>query len=138
VKVEHYAVYREALAAAGHDPAAFRTAINPTIFVTEDPERGWAEVKEHILYQYNRYREWYAAGGDTPAATASSPDELPRERYLIGTPEDVIEGIKSLQERHRFDRLFFWARPPGLGIEQSQHSLELFAERVLPHFGNAA
>ena len=70
--VAHYAVYREALAAAGHDPAAFHTAINPTIFVTDDPERGWAEIKEHVPFQYNRYREWFAAGGDTPAVTASS------------------------------------------------------------------
>jgi probable F420-dependent oxidoreductase len=132
--VGHYAVYREALAAAGYDPAAFHTAINPTIYVTEDPERGWAEIKEHVLFQYNRYREWFAAGGDTPAVTASSPEELPRDRYLIGTPADVIAGIESLRERHGFDRLFFWARLPGLGIEQSNRSLELFAEQVLPHF----
>ena len=98
------------------------------------PERGWAEVRRTSLSQYNRYREWYAAGGDRPAVTASSPEELPRERYLIGTPEDVIAGIEALYARHGFDRLFFWARPPGLGIEQSTRSLELFAERVLPHF----
>ncbi len=90
--VAHYAVYREALAAAGYDPSAFHTAINPTIFVTEDLERGWAEIKEHVLFQYNRYREWFAAGGDSPAVTASSPEELPRDRYLIGTPTDVIAG----------------------------------------------
>lgn len=136
--VEHYAVYRDALAAADHDPADFQVAINPTIYVTEDPELGWDEVKDHLLYQYNRYREWFAAGGDEPAATASSPDELPRDRYLIGTPEQVIAGIEALRERRPFDRLFFWARPPGLGIEQSTRSLELFAERVLPHFRTAS
>ena len=132
--VENYVVYREALAAAGHDPAAFEVAINPTVYVTEDPERGWDEIKEHLLFQYNRYREWFAAGGKDPAATAASPDELPRERYLIGTPEQVIERIEALYERHPFDRLFFWSRFPGLPLEASQRSLELFAERVLPHF----
>lgn len=132
--VENYAVYREALATAGHDPAQFRTAINPTIYVTDDPERGWAEVKEHLLYQYNRYREWFAAGGDAPAELLTDAEDLPRDRYLIGTPEQVIEGIERLYERHRFDRLFFWARPPGLDLEASQRSLELFAAHVLPHF----
>ncbi len=134
--VEHYATYREALAAAGHDPADFQVAINPTIYVTEDPERGWDEVSEHLLYQYNRYREWFAAGGAEPAATATSADELPRDRYLIGTPAQVIAGIEALRERRPFDRLFFWARPPGLRLEQSTRSLELFAEQVLPHFGS--
>jgi probable F420-dependent oxidoreductase len=135
--VEHYAVYREALVAAGHDPARFQVAINPTIYVTDDPERGWKEVKDHLLYQFNRYREWFAAGGNEPAATISSPEELPRDRYLIGTPEQVIAGIEALRARRPFDRLFFWARPPGLGIEQSTRSLELFAEHVLPHFETA-
>ncbi|MBA2475949.1 MAG: LLM class flavin-dependent oxidoreductase [Actinobacteria bacterium] len=132
--VENYAVYREALRAAGHDPATFQTAINPTIYVTEDPERGWSEVREHLLYQFNRYREWFAAGGDAPAATVSDPEELPRERYLIGTPAQVIEGIEAFHEQHGFDRLVFWARLPGQPLEQSQRSLELFAERVIPHF----
>lgn len=136
--VEHHPVYRAALAAAGYDPAAFRTAINPTIYVTEDPERGWEEVAEHLLYQYNRYREWFAAGGDTRAATISDPSELPRERYIVGTPEQVVAAIQLLHERHPFDRLFFWGRPPGLSLEASNRSLALFAEYVLPHFGSAA
>lgn len=131
---EHYAIYRQELAAAGHDPVAFGTAINPTIYVCDDPERGWDEVKEHILFQFNRYREWFAEGGDTPAATLDDPSQLPRERYLIGTPADVISGIEALHEVHGFDRLIFWARPPGLPIEQSMRSLELFAGHVMPHF----
>ncbi len=136
IDVEHYATYRDALAVAGHDAAAFQVAINPTVFVTEDPERSWAEIGEHLLHQYNRYREWFAAGGETPARLATSPDELPRERYLIGTPEQVSAGIERLHERHPFDRLYFWARLPGLSLEASQRSLELFAECVLPRFAD--
>jgi hypothetical protein len=30
--------------------------------------------------------------------------------------------------------LYFWARPPGLPIEKSYESLELFARYVIPHF----
>lgn len=132
--VENYGVYRAALAEAGHDPATFETAINPTIYVCEDPERGWAEVEDHLLYQYNRYREWFAAGGEAPAATLTDPDQLPRERYLVGTPDDIAARIEELHLRHGFARLFFWARPPGLPFEASQRSLELFVERVLPSF----
>ena len=136
--VENYAIYRSALVEAGHDPATFQVAVNPTVYVCEDPERGWNEVKDHLVYQYNRYREWYAAGKDAPAATVSDPGELPRKRYLIGTPEDVIGGIEDLRARHGCDRMYFWGRLPGLSFEASQRSLELFAERVMPHFSALA
>lgn len=132
--VEHYATYREALAEAGHDPAAFRTAINPTVYVAEDSQQAWDDVKEHVLYQFNQYREWFAAGGKEPAAIASHPDELPRDRYLIGTPDEVSAKIEELYAREPFHRLFFWARLPGLSQELSQRSLELFASEVMPRF----
>jgi len=96
-------------------------AINPSIYVGE-----WADVAEHFLYQYNRYREW---GGGVALASA---DELPRERYVVGSPEEVAAGVRAIVERTRCDRLFFWARPPGLPIELANRSLRLFAEEVIP------
>jgi alkanesulfonate monooxygenase SsuD/methylene tetrahydromethanopterin reductase-like flavin-dependent oxidoreductase (luciferase family) len=44
----------------------------------------------------------------------------------------------SVHERTRCDRLFFWARPPGLAIELSNRSLELFAKEVIPRVEAAA
>lgn len=128
VPPELYGEYRESLAAAGHDPAAFRTAINPTILVADDPERAWHEAKHHFLYQYNRYREWQ--GGEL----VSDADDLPGERFLVGTPDDVSARLAVLVEAHRPDRVYFWARPPGLALEASMRSLELFAREVSPRF----
>jgi probable F420-dependent oxidoreductase len=129
--------YRAELAANGHDPARFSIATTQAIYVCEDPERGWQEVKEHYLYMANRYRQWYAA---TPQEAANSllrhADELTREDYLVGTPEMVTAGITRLREQIPFDRLIFWARPPGLPIERSSRSLALFTQQVLPHFAS--
>jgi alkanesulfonate monooxygenase SsuD/methylene tetrahydromethanopterin reductase-like flavin-dependent oxidoreductase (luciferase family) len=96
-------------------------SINPSVYVGD-----WADVAEHFLYQYNRYREW---GG---APQLERAEDLPRERYIVGTPDEVAAGICAIQERTRCDRLFFWARPPGLDIERSNRSLELFAKEVIP------
>jgi alkanesulfonate monooxygenase SsuD/methylene tetrahydromethanopterin reductase-like flavin-dependent oxidoreductase (luciferase family) len=104
-----------------------QVAINPTIYVGE-----WHDVAEHLLYQYNRYREW---GGGKPLASA---DDLPRDRYIVGPPEEVAAGVRAVIERTRCDRLFFWARPPGLDIERSNRSLELFAKEVIPRVEAAA
>ena len=104
-----------------------QVAVNPSIYVGD-----WDEVAEHFLYQYNRYREW--GGGQTLA----SADELPRDRYLVGPPDEVAAGIRALIERTRCDRLYFWARPPGLAIELANRSLELFAKDVIPRVEAAA
>jgi probable F420-dependent oxidoreductase len=134
---ELYERYRAGLAANGHDPARFSIATTQAIYVCEDPERGWQEVKEHYRYMANRYRQWYAP---TPAEPATSllthADELRRENYLVGTPAMVTAAITLLRRAFPFDRLIFWARPPGLPIERSARSLELFAQQVLPHFAS--
>jgi hypothetical protein len=56
--------------------------------------------------------------------------------YLVGTPEMVTSEISRLRLALPFDRLIFWARPPGLSVESSSRSLELFAQEVLPHFAS--
>jgi len=128
--------YRAALAEHGHDPAAFPISTNRMIYVTEDPEAGWDEVKDHFLYVHNRYRAWFAAAGDHPGSGQPLDDAslLPRDQYLVGTPEQVVAEIEAMRGRLPFERLYFWARIPGLAIEKSSRSLELFARHVLPRF----
>ena len=131
-----YRVYRETLLDYGHDPGTSRVWTNRAIYVTEDPQAGWNEVKEHFLYVHNRYREWFAAAGDhsfsgEPLKVA---DALPRDLYLVGTPEQVVAEIEAMCRRFPFDGIYFWARPPGLAIERSSRSVELFARQVIPHF----
>jgi hypothetical protein len=46
----------------------------------------------------------------------------------------VIEAIERRRAERWFDRLIFWARPPGLDIAKSSRSLELMATKVIPHF----
>jgi alkanesulfonate monooxygenase SsuD/methylene tetrahydromethanopterin reductase-like flavin-dependent oxidoreductase (luciferase family) len=98
-----------------------RVSINPSVYVGD-----WDDVAPHFLYQYNLYREW---GGGAQLASA---DELPRDRYLIGEPDIVAEGVRALSERTGAERLFFWARPPGLPIELANESIARFAKEVIP------
>jgi len=134
--LEIYDIYRRTLEEHGHDPAAFPIATNRTFYVCEDPEEGWAEVRDHILYAHNRYREWFAAAGDHlySGPPLEDPDELPRDIYVVGTPDQVIAEIEKMRSRFAFEQLYFWARPAGLPIEKSSRSLELFARDVIPHF----
>jgi len=98
-----------------------RVSINPSVYVGD-----WEDVAPHFLYQYNLYPEW---GGGVQLA---SSDELPRDRYLIGDPGTVAAGVRALVERTGAERLFFWARPPGLPIELANRSIARFAKEVVP------
>jgi alkanesulfonate monooxygenase SsuD/methylene tetrahydromethanopterin reductase-like flavin-dependent oxidoreductase (luciferase family) len=104
-----------------------RVSINPSIYVGD-----WADVAEPFLYQYNRYREW---GGGVQLASA---EDLPRDRYIVGSPDEVADGVRALADRTGCDLLFFWARPPGLAIELANRSLERFAKEVIPRVEAAA
>lgn len=131
---EVFTEYSDGLAAAGHPTGELAT--NMVIYVCEDPERGWEEVKEHYFYVYQGYQRWFAEAGDLLQVNdpIQSPDDLPRSTHIVGTPEMVIDAIEQQRDRRHFDRLIFWARPPGLDIEKSSRSLELMATKVLPHF----
>ncbi|MEE1757284.1 LLM class flavin-dependent oxidoreductase [Streptomyces sp. SP18CS02] len=124
-------LYRSTLAANGHDPAAFEVTaiVTPGIYVCDDAEKGWAEVKEHYHYLLSTFMEWF---GNPPIPSA---DDLPRELFLVGPPDVIAEGI---QERVKalgdVDRVIFFGRAPGLPIEKARRSLERFAEHVIPRF----
>lgn len=102
-------------------------SISPAVYVGD-----WDEVAEHFLHSTNRYREW---GG---RELLKRPDQLPRERFLVGAPDEVAATIRAIAERTRCDRFFFWARPVGLSIELANRSLERFAKEVIPRVEAAA
>jgi alkanesulfonate monooxygenase SsuD/methylene tetrahydromethanopterin reductase-like flavin-dependent oxidoreductase (luciferase family) len=129
-----YQAYFAELAARGCDPGDYRVQTNRIVYVCEDPDEGWNDVKEHYLYVYNTYRKWFAEAGDF---TALGPgldhaDQLSRDLHIVGTPEMVLDRLSELNQQFPISDLIFWARPPGLDVARCARSLELFATRVLP------
>lgn len=90
----------------------------------------WSDVAEHFLHQRNQYAVW---GGGQALATA---EELQRDQYIVGSPDEVAAEISAVVERTGCDRFFFWARPPGLDITLANRSLERFATEVMPRFAD--
>lgn len=127
-------VYHAALREHGRDPADFRIKCFRPLYCCDDPERGWAEVKEHYLYQHNLYRRWYREAGDSEAGELTNPDDLPRGSYIVGPPDECERAIRQLYADVPFDEFIFWACPPGLPMELSNRSVELFAREVIPRF----
>lgn len=122
-------LYRQTLTEHGHDPADFviTAIVTPGIYVCDDPEQGWHEIKEHYLYLLNKFMEWFGN------PTMASADALPRDMFLVGPPDVIAEGIRERLEPYgEVDRLIFFAKAPGLPTENARRSLARFAEEVIP------
>lgn len=128
--------FREAAEDAGRDPDALSVATIRIVHVAESAEQALKEVGPHLLYHERSYQEMFNAGRDLAherdAVPFTSVDELPLDRYILGTPDQVISRVRELEAQFGFDHLLMWARLPGLPIQVAERSLRLFGESVLP------
>ena len=89
-------------------------------------------MKEHFLYQHNCYRRWYREAGDSAAPELTDPDQLSRESYIVGTPDQCVAAIRALHAELPFEEFIFWTHPPGFPVDRATESLDLFARAVVP------
>ncbi|MFJ3771444.1 LLM class flavin-dependent oxidoreductase [Streptomyces sp. NPDC090075] len=125
-------LYRRTLAEHGHDPARFGVTaiVTPGVYVCEDAEEGWQEIKEHYWYLLNKFQEWFGNPG------LPSVDDLPRDLFLVGPPDTVAQGLRDrVKPLGDVERVVFFGRAPGLPADRALRSLRLFAEHVVPQFG---
>jgi alkanesulfonate monooxygenase SsuD/methylene tetrahydromethanopterin reductase-like flavin-dependent oxidoreductase (luciferase family) len=121
-----------------HVTVPARVATNRMLFAAESRDKAWEICGDHFLYQFNAYRKWFSAAGDDDSHgdELTDPSVLSPEHYFVGTPDDILAAVTESQRRLGYEELVFWARPPGMPIEQSTASLELIARHVLPALGD--
>jgi alkanesulfonate monooxygenase SsuD/methylene tetrahydromethanopterin reductase-like flavin-dependent oxidoreductase (luciferase family) len=120
-------VYEEECRRLGREPGRIMT--NATaVHVTEDPERGWAEIAPHLLHLARS-----KASMSTDAASSSSPwhgvdsiEQLKaRGMYDVLTPEQTVELARTRP-------ICVQPLMGGLDPEIGWRCLELFATRCVP------
>jgi probable F420-dependent oxidoreductase len=132
-----YRRVRETLARHGRDDEDFPIVASGVVYVHEDPERALADVAPAISYQRSRYAEW-GTDRDRPRPEPIRPEDLPWERYLVGSPDEVAEGLIRLHQEAPYDHYCFWGRLPGITHEQALANARLFASEVMPKVRDAA
>jgi probable LLM family oxidoreductase len=124
------ALYREALLAAGHDPAAGRLAINTHAFVAASSERAdsaFAHPYLEVMNRIGRERGWPPAGRDEYEALRS-----PRGALAVGSPEQVAEKILFEHELFGNHRYVGQMSVGAVAHEDVMRSIELFGTEVAP------
>lgn len=113
---------------------------------TEDEaEEGWQYFNNQQLAAKHHYFEWKNPGfqgitgyeeylqrqnADTGATEAAAA--LRRATQPIGTPERIIETVKTLQRALSLEKIVFHVFYGGMPREKAEKSLRLFAKKVLP------
>lgn len=96
------------------------------VHISEDPERDWARIAPHALYEAQAYAAWndpVLAG----AAAPSSADELRHSgRYRVLTPDECVALARDTGS------VLLHPLLAGMRPEWGWESLELFAAKVLP------
>ncbi len=123
-------LYRQAFAAAGHDPSAARVAINTHAFVGEtarDADSAFAAPYLAMMNRIGRERGWPPAGRPRYDALRS-----PRGALAVGSPEEVAEKILFEHELFGMDRYVGQMSVGAVQHADVMRSIELFGTRVAP------
>ncbi len=129
-----WARYKQALAEAGHPmpatrPIALELHVAPTHEAAVETARPFLEAK------YAAYAEW---GQDKALPGEESFridfDDLARDRFILGTPEEVIEQIEARVRRLESNYLIFRMGWPGMEAAKVLRVIAMMGERVLPYF----
>jgi alkanesulfonate monooxygenase SsuD/methylene tetrahydromethanopterin reductase-like flavin-dependent oxidoreductase (luciferase family) len=129
--------YLEGLAEAGLDASHARMATHVEIFVTDDPEKAWAEIGPHVVYRWRSLNKYMFEGTPYEAEAEANPfpyfqDEAIRERVIIGPPEEVVSRLRALMGNLPVSDLYTFSDFPGLSDELTDENIELTFTKVLP------
>lgn len=125
---------RELVEANGQDWAELAHPLMRDAVVAETTE---AAVELGEQYLYRSYREEYGGSfehpyvGDEELATFET---LAADRFLVGTPAEIIEQIEDLRDRFRLDHLACRFHHSGMPADLVRGQIELFGDEVLPAF----
>lgn len=110
-----------------------RVAVGNQWIVADDPERAWAAVGPHVLYQVNRYIDYGIFGPPESVARLTDPQQLLDigQYRLLDGPGAADELIRQIQSGPVVD-CFCWTLFPGEALDSAFERLEYFARSVIP------
>jgi alkanesulfonate monooxygenase SsuD/methylene tetrahydromethanopterin reductase-like flavin-dependent oxidoreductase (luciferase family) len=102
--------------------------------IAEDPERTWAQIGQHALYQLNEYIGWGAFGPPDEVPRFADPQQiLDAGAYQLMDAAQAVETYTALlRERPEIQDVHFWAQLPGEPVDSGSERIEYLATKVVP------
>ncbi|HEY2055562.1 MAG TPA: LLM class flavin-dependent oxidoreductase [Solirubrobacterales bacterium] len=139
LKPELLPTYREALAAAGHDPEAAAMGGCANLILADDPEAAWARIRPHLEFQWQTYFDYGVEGVPGAEATTADPDRLRLTdgppmlpRFDVVTPARALERLRPWLSQMPTRHVYFWGSIAGMDDDLVDRHVELLAEELAP------
>lgn len=108
--------------------------IRRDVYVAETTEEAIDTAAPYILDKFDSLSEWGIIDDDAEELSRHERFERISEgRYLIGTPNEVVADLESLNETLGVDHLVARVQWPGMAHERAVDAIELLGEEVIPH-----
>ena len=126
--------YRELCAELGHSPVVVMPAERSRgmVFLHEDPDRAWAELGEHYLWEARVYSGWGAGEVHSfmhGSETIENVDDVRAAgRYRFMTPEELVADVHDNPR----DPVVLHPLVGAMPIDEAWKSVQLLADKVLP------
>jgi alkanesulfonate monooxygenase SsuD/methylene tetrahydromethanopterin reductase-like flavin-dependent oxidoreductase (luciferase family) len=101
-------------------------------FVAETTEAAEQIVKEPLSKKYDSYSDWGQDDVISEDDFSSPWEKLKHERFLVGTPEEVVEDIRRYKTILNLDEIVLRTQFPGLAPDVVRDSIKLLSEEVIP------
>jgi alkanesulfonate monooxygenase SsuD/methylene tetrahydromethanopterin reductase-like flavin-dependent oxidoreductase (luciferase family) len=127
-------LYRQALSDGGH-PMPEEVPVIKELHVALTHEEAIRVARPYVESKYESYAQWgqdqVLPGQDSFRV---SFDELARDRFILGSVEEVIEQIEEHHHRLGANHFLFRVRWPGMEAYHAYRVVELMGDHVLPYF----
>ncbi|MDX1690886.1 MAG: LLM class flavin-dependent oxidoreductase [Acidimicrobiia bacterium] len=136
---EQVAIATDEMEAVDRDPSTFSWRCYQYVWIGDDAVSAWDEALPHLVASRWKYSDMEASAvrGPGPLPEPPEPDEAAveslRGRTLVGTAEQVAEGIRAIQEAAGVD-IDFVSRShfPGMSYAEQHEQLVRQAEELAP------
>jgi alkanesulfonate monooxygenase SsuD/methylene tetrahydromethanopterin reductase-like flavin-dependent oxidoreductase (luciferase family) len=131
--------YSQGLIEAGHSIEQGRMAGGIQAWVTDDPDRDWPVVSEHLRHQLNSYRAHMVEGTDQRTPKPVELDRIvnvdspgPLGSFHYGTPEFVAEAIFKTTAGAPVETVFLWASIGGMSEDLVMRNVQTICTKLAP------
>ena len=127
-------IYRPALTELGK-PFPEELPMRREIFVADDRETAIREAAPWLLEKYRTYRSW---GQDKALPEGDEfneeAEELMRDRFILGSPEDCIREIDRYREQLGATEFIVRVQWPGMPNQLAMDNLRRIGDTLIPHY----
>lgn len=122
-----FAVYEAAVDEAGRESECFTPPVLREAFVHPDEDEAFETVRPFLQRKFESYAGWGLDGVDFDDFREASED-----RFLIGSPETVLEELEEYAELG-VEHIILRVQYPGMDAATTKECLETISDEVIPH-----